>query len=132
MEIRRGQGEVGGKGAVVVLESQDPALTAVPGQAPATEVAGPAAAGDFSDHGAGQPGGSLGAGHPAHEFVAHDAFKAVVALEDLQVGAADAGQVDPDENFAVAGYGPGHFLEPGLSVKNECTHKSCQQSAVSS
>ena len=91
MEIGRGQGEVGGKGAVVVLESQDPALPAVPGQAPATEVAGPAAAGDFSHHALAQPGGSFGADHPAHEFVAHDALKAMVTLEDLQVGAADAG-----------------------------------------
>ena len=131
VEVGRGQGEVGGKGAVVVLEPQDPALPAVPGQAPAAEVAGPATAGDFPHHPLAQPGGSLGAGHLAHELVAHDALKAVVALEDLQVGAADAGQMDPDENLAVAGCGPGHFLELGLSVKRESKHKSCQQSAVS-
>ena len=63
--------------------------------------------------------------------MAHDALKAVVAPEDLQVGAADAGQMDPDKNLAAAGYGPGHFLEPGLFVKRESKHKSCQQRAVS-
>ena len=57
--------------------------------------------------------------------------KAVVALQDLQVGAADAGQMDADENLAGAGFGPGHLFDRRLSVKIESKHKSYQLSAVS-
>jgi hypothetical protein len=63
--------------------------------------------------------------------VAHDARKAMVALQDLKVGAADAGQMHPDENFAGGGFGPGHFLDYRLSVKVESKHNRDQLSAVS-
>ena len=79
----------------MVLEPQHPALPAVSGQAPAAEVAGPAANGDLPCHPLPQPGGVLRPSHLAHELVAHDPLKAVIAPEDLEVGPADAGQVDP-------------------------------------
>ena len=131
MEVGRGQPEVCGKGAVVVLEPQHLALPAMSGQAPAAEVAGPAANGDLACHPLPQPGGVLGAGHLAHELVAHDPLKAVIALQNLQVGAADAGQMDAHQNLALAGCGPGQFFDRRLSVKIEGKHKSYQFSAVS-
>jgi hypothetical protein len=53
----------------------------------------------------------------------------VVAPEDLEVGTADAGQMDAYENLAGAGFGPGYFLNCRLSVKVEGKHKSNQPSA---
>ena len=113
-----------GKGAVVVLEPQHPALPAVSGQAPAAEVAGPATDGDLPQPPAAPARGILRPSHLAHEFVAHDSLKAVVAPEDLEVGPADAGQMDPYEYLAGAGFGPGQLFEPRLSVKIEREHKS--------
>jgi len=131
MEVGRGQGQVLGKGAVAVLEPQHPPLPAVPGQAPAAEVADPAADIDLPGHPLPQPKGVLRLRHFTHELVAHDPLKTVIAPEDLQVSAADAGQMDLYENLAGAGFGPGNFFERRLSVKIEGTHKSYQLAAVS-
>ena len=107
MEIGGGEGQVGGEGAVVVFEAQDPALAAMPAQPPAAEVAGPAADIDFPHHPLSQPGGILGSGHLPHEFMTHDAPEVVIAPQDLEVGAADPRQMHLDQDFARAGFGPG-------------------------
>ena len=107
-------------------EPQHPALPAVPGQAPAAEVAGPAANGDLPCHPLPQPGGVLRPSHLAHELMAHDPRKAVIALQDLQVGAADAGQMDAHQNLAGAWFGPGQLFDRRLSVKKKRQHKSYQ------
>ena len=96
VQVGRGQGQVGGEGAVMVFEPQNPTLPAVAGQALPAEVAGAAADIDLSHHPLAQPGGVVGSGHHPDEFVAHDAAEAVVTFEDLPVGAADPGQRHPD------------------------------------
>ena len=114
----------------MVLEPQHLPLPAVSGQAPAAEVAVPAANGDLASHPLPQPGGVLRTGHLAHELVAHDPFKAVITLQNLQVGAADAGQMDAHQDLTFAGFGPGQLFDRRLSVKIEGKHRSYQPSAV--
>jgi hypothetical protein len=106
----------------MVLEPQHPPLAAVPGQTPAAPVARPTADVNLPHHPLPPPGGILGAGYLSQEFVAHDPPKVMIAPEDLQVGAADAGQTHPDENLTGAGFGPGDFPKGWLSVKVEGKH----------
>ena len=88
-------------------QTQNPAVLAVAGQAPAAADAGPAGEIDLPHYPLPQQGGIGRPDHLAHELVARDALKIVVPPQYLQVGAADAGQMDPHQDFAGAGFGPG-------------------------
>ena len=101
VQVRDGQEEGLGEDPRPVDDAEHRATLAVAGAVGAASRALAADGVDLAHHAAADPLGRSGRLlHPAHELVARDAGVGVVALDQLEVGAADAGQQHPDARLA--------------------------------
>src|SRR5688572_2280230 len=123
MEIALRHGDQLGKRAVMVEDAEDGTVGAVGRQAAAAGLTAPAGAIDLAD----DPLTGIRAGfRDPDELVAEHAAEAHVALNQLEVGLADAGTSYPDQHF-VRGRGwrgPNLVHLNFVSFKNDCAHLS--------
>ncbi len=104
VQVDRRQRQILGKRPVVLADADDVAVVAVLLDPPRAPVAVPAADVDLADDALADPGRVRRRRllDDADELVAGDAGELGVALEDLEIGAADAGAADADEALARA------------------------------
>src|SRR5687768_1411038 len=123
MEIALRHGDQLGKRAVMVEDAEDGTVGAVGRQAAAAGLTAPAGAIDL----AADPLAGIRAGfRDPDELVAEHPAEAHVALNQLEVGLADAGTSYPDQHF-VRGRGwrgPNLVHLNFVSFKNDCAHLS--------
>jgi hypothetical protein len=111
MEVFYGKGEILGERPVSAADPQDLASPAVRGQVSPAHGALAADHVDFSHHPPMEPGRVRRACHFAYEFMPRHSPEAAIAFEDLQIGAADARQPHPDQDFAGLGFRLGDVPE---------------------
>ena len=104
VQVDRRQRQILGKRPVVLADADDVAVVAVLLDPPRAPVAVTAADVDLADDALADPGGVRRRRllDDADELVAGDAGEPGVALEDLEIGAADTGAADADETLARA------------------------------